>query len=228
MYMAAPPHLLTGDPVSSLTLAHSVIFMEHGTAVQRFKGPEESKDQLNSLPSIYNKLTSSISSQVAASREPLDSAEALVDNSTLTEDLARQTGDTHVYAYYAKAVGWPFSLAFLLSNAVVIFGMKFPDIWLKWWSEDEKAYPGQRTWLFMGVNIGLAICALASVVVMLLVLFILAVPQASARIHKRLLDTVINAPYSFFAATAAGVTLNRYVDSIIWASLALTEIRMQI
>lgn len=215
MYMAALRHPLIGNPVNSLMLAHSVISMDHGTAVQLFKGSDESEDQLNSLPSTYNEISSGISTQLAAARGPPDTDEAPSENTTLTEDLSRQTGDTRVYAYYAKAVGWPLSLAFLLSNAVVIFGMKFPDIWLKWWSEDERAHPGQRTWLYIGVNVGLAICALASVVVMLLVLFILAVPQASARIHKRLLDTVMNAPYSFFAATATGVTLNRYVYSVI-------------
>ncbi|KAJ4315644.1 hypothetical protein N0V94_005841 [Neodidymelliopsis sp. IMI 364377] len=145
-------------------------------------------------------------------------AEATIeDNATLAEDLSRQTGDTRVYAYYAKAVGWSLSLAFLLSNAVVIFGMKFPDIWLKWWSEDEKAHPGQHTWFYIGVNLGLAVCSLLSVVVMLLVLFILAVPQASARIHKRLLDTAMKAPYSFFASTAADGALTCVAELILIA-----------
>ena len=184
--------------------------MNDGAALQQFRGSEESRNQVEQSRSITVESSPESNTKPAASKDALDADVATGDDSAITEDLSRQTGDTRVYAYYAKAVGWPLSLAFLLSNAVVIFGLKFPDIWLKWWSEDEKAHPGQRTWLYVGVNIGLAAFALLSVIIMLLVLFILAVPQASARIHKRLLDTVMNAPYSFFASTAAGITLNRY------------------
>lgn len=184
--------------------------MDAGMAVQQFRGSNRSRDQLEQIPNVNLGPNPELAIKPGATNDAPDADTAIGDDTALAEDFSRQTGDTRVYAYYAKAVGWPLSLTFLLSNAFVIFGMKFPDIWLKWWSEDEKAHPGQHTWFYIGVNISLAVCALLCVVIMLLVLFILAVPQASARIHKRLLDTVMKAPYSFFAFTAAGITLNRY------------------
>jgi ATP-binding cassette subfamily C (CFTR/MRP) protein 1 len=192
-----------------LKLADSVIFIREGKAVQQHKDTTQAEilmeHTLQSTSSSGPATESNRHAESDAQGTELNVRDTLVDG----QDLSRRTGDTRVYAYYAKAVGWRLSLAFFSSHAIVIFSMKFPDIWLKWWSEAEVAHLGQRTWLYVGVNIGLATFAMLCVIVMLLILFIFVVPQASSRIHKRLLDTVMAAPYSFFACTAAGVTLNR-------------------
>ena len=60
------------------------------------------------------------------------------------ERKARLTGDIKIYAYYAKAVGWLLAL-YLCLQAATTFLMKFPDMWLGWWSAAETSKPGHRT-----------------------------------------------------------------------------------
>jgi ATP-binding cassette subfamily C (CFTR/MRP) protein 1 len=193
-----------------LKLADNVIIIREGKVVQQRRDTTQAKIMME-----HALHTTEYSGPVPGSNRHRDNnaegTASTVDDSPADEqDLSRRTGDTQVYTYYAKSVGWSLSAAYFLTHATVIFCMKFPDIWLKWWSEAEVAHPGQRTWLYVGVNVGFALFAVLCVVAMLLILYIFVVPRASSRIHKRLLDTVMVAPYAFFARTAAGVTLNRY------------------
>ena len=124
-------------------------------------------------------------------------------------ELARQTGDTSVYLYFVKSVGWVRCLIFMTNMIIVIFGLDFSTIWLKWWAESENVDRGKNTVLYLGIYIMLGVLAMLGLVGAILVLFISAVPKSSAKLHKNLLHSVIDAPYSFFVATDTGKTLNR-------------------
>jgi ABC-type multidrug transport system fused ATPase/permease subunit len=120
----------------------------------------------------------------------------------------RLAGDFRIYAYYARAAGWILAF-YLCCQATTTFLMKFPDVWLRWWSAAEVSHPGDRTVFYLGTYCMFAGLALCSMVIGVLALVTEVMPRASAQLHGKLLDTVMSAPYSFLAATNSGVILNR-------------------
>ena len=53
------------------------------------------------------------------------------------QDLARRTGDMAVYRYYAKSIGWWYSSIIVLTAVGWAFGVIFPNVWVRWWSESR-------------------------------------------------------------------------------------------
>jgi ATP-binding cassette subfamily C (CFTR/MRP) protein 1 len=56
--------------------------------------------------------------------------------------------------------------------------------------------------------------AMALLVALSSMLFIVMIPQSAVNLHKRLLDTVENVPLSFFTAVEAGQTVNRFSQDL--------------
>ncbi|KAI1196741.1 P-loop containing nucleoside triphosphate hydrolase protein [Nemania serpens] len=131
-----------------------------------------------------------------------------------TEDITRQKGDWKVYTYYFQAFGVPFSIAFLTSLAIVAFGIKFPTVWLQWWSEAEAAAPGTRTVYYASIMTAYAGIGLVGLFVSVGLLFIVMVPKAGAIFHQKLLAVVLNAPYYFMSMTDVGTTVNRFSQDL--------------
>jgi len=50
-------------------------------------------------------------------------------------DLTRRTGDISVYLYYYKSVTYLSLIGFLVSVAIFVFCLYFPQIWLEWWAK---------------------------------------------------------------------------------------------
>lgn len=55
-------------------------------------------------------------------------------------DLTRKTGDTAVYGYWLRSIGWRLGGSFLLGNLLYAFFLTFPQFWLKWWTDDEEGH----------------------------------------------------------------------------------------
>ncbi|KIM99420.1 hypothetical protein OIDMADRAFT_146875 [Oidiodendron maius Zn] len=118
------------------------------------------------------------------------------------QELARRTGDPAVYRYYAR----------------------FPELWAQWWSEAEVSGDERHP---LGVWIGVYILISALAIVCLFsqiwVMLVWSVPKSSAKLHQQLLDSVMNAPYSFFVHTDSGVTLNRFANDMSLIELQLAD-----
>lgn len=74
-------------------------------------------------------------------------------NKTKSQDKqaasTRSAGDLKIYAYYINAVGWVL-VFYVCVEVITTFLMRFPDVWLRWWSASEISLPGQRTNFFWG------------------------------------------------------------------------------
>lgn len=124
-------------------------------------------------------------------------------------DLDRQSGDSSVYNYYIASIGWAAMGLFFL--CIIIFGAasKLPEFALTYWTravavEGNKANP---YWLgIYGMLSGISLIAYA-IAVYHLVLYMM--PQSAKVLHQRLLNSVMDAPLSFFTATDTGTTTNR-------------------
>ncbi|KAL5456081.1 hypothetical protein PMIN07_006814 [Paraphaeosphaeria minitans] len=147
-------------------------------------------------------------------------------NGMVTEDdiqaeTNRRTGDVAVYCYYIKSVGWSAALIFMVSVTLFIFGQSFPTIWVKLWAEYNNEFPNRRLGYYLGVYAALGVGAMIFLIISCWQLIIEMVPRSGIAFHKRLLDTVLGSPMSFFASTDTGVTLNRFSQDLMLIDMEL-------
>ncbi|RAK75330.1 putative ABC transporter [Aspergillus fijiensis CBS 313.89] len=125
-------------------------------------------------------------------------------------DLARQTGDPALYAYYLGFID-AINLALLIATSASygIF-ITIPQYWLRLWTESN----GRNTAFYVCGFLFLSSMSWMSTSVMMGILVIRIAPQSGKRLHQRLLDIVANAPLSYFSNTDNGSTLNRFSQDI--------------
>ena len=136
-------------------------------------------------------------------------------------ERSRQTGDVTLYMYYFKSLGWGSTIALgILMCGYAVF-LKFPSVWVQWWSEAETSDPGVYTNLYVGIyGLFCGLCVL-SLILGIFLLFQYGIPKSSIGLHARLLKTVMQAPYWFFVETDIGEILNRFSQDMSLISLQL-------
>ncbi|KAH7237781.1 P-loop containing nucleoside triphosphate hydrolase protein [Fusarium redolens] len=164
----------------------------------------------------YNQATATAASN-STSTEP--SADALVDSEVVLsdeakEDAGRRTGDMAIYLYYIRAIGWIPSLVFVFAICAFIVCQSFPTIWLNWWAAANANDPFARLGYYLGIYAMLGGLAIIFLVLSTWQMIVTMVPLSGNSFHQSLLKTVLNAPMSFFAATDAGVTINRFSQDL--------------
>jgi ATP-binding cassette subfamily C (CFTR/MRP) protein 1 len=150
----------------------------------------------------------------------------------------RRLGDFSTYKYYGKHAGVALLAAFLAAEFIKLSLESIPssyphaprwfiananiDLWVQFWAEDQ----GTQVDMFVSVMFVLAICGLIFVYISLWyvymtrklmtlltssrVILVKIVPRSGLSLHWTLLSTITAAPLSYFAATDAGVILNRF------------------
>ncbi|KAF2846111.1 ABC multidrug transporter-like protein [Plenodomus tracheiphilus IPT5] len=152
--------------------------------------------------------------------------ERQVSTAKVTEDdiqaeANRRTGDTAIYLYYIRSVGWIPTLIFMISIVIFIFGISFPSIWVKMWAEYNEEHPNQRLAYYLGIYAMLGGLALFFLIISCWQLIITMVPRSGVIFHQKLLDTVLGSPMSFFSTTDTGVTLNRFSQDLMLIDMEL-------
>ncbi|KAF2634043.1 hypothetical protein P280DRAFT_52852 [Massarina eburnea CBS 473.64] len=137
-----------------------------------------------------------------------------VTEEDIQAETNRRTGDAAIYLYYVRSVGWIPTLIFIVSIIIFIFGQSFPTIWVKMWAEYNQEFPNQRLGYYLGIYALLGGSALVFLIISCWQLIVTMVPRSGIQFHRRLLDTVLGSPMSFFAATDTGVTLNRFSQDL--------------
>ncbi|TAQ85919.1 hypothetical protein B7494_g5754 [Chlorociboria aeruginascens] len=66
-------------------------------------------------------------------------------------DDSRRTGDTSVYLYYIRAVGWIPTLIFVVAISSFVFCISFPAIWVKWWAAANNDAPNSNLGYYIGI-----------------------------------------------------------------------------
>ncbi|GKZ33773.1 hypothetical protein AbraIFM66950_003808 [Aspergillus brasiliensis] len=137
-----------------------------------------------------------------------DSSTKKVETLTVDDiaDISRRMGDTAVYTYYLKAIGWRHTLIACIIIVVHTFSSVFPQIWLELFTDDN----GKKAAQFIGVYVLLAAAASGSQGLMIWQIMIKIVIRSGLELHKTLVRTVVNAPMHFFAEVDTGVILNRF------------------
>lgn len=137
---------------------------------------------------------------------------SLKSSNSLEEETA--AGDLTIYGYYIRTFGWKRWIIFTFFCSLYGFGTAFPNVWVKWWAQYNSEHPNRKIVYYLSIYTFLATLGLASLILACWVLIMKMVPQSGRKLHRRLLDTVMNAPMSFFASTDTGITTNRFSQDL--------------
>ncbi|KAM3473898.1 hypothetical protein MY5147_004563 [Beauveria neobassiana] len=126
------------------------------------------------------------------------------------DDLVQSQGDTSLYWYYFKSVGWKYGLIGLSFAASVEVFLVMGQIWLKWWTESN--FSGNKTSdaMYYGVYCIFGLAKLVSLGFDVWFMFIVIIPKSARKLHWKLLQTTLQAPMSFFASKSIGSLVNRF------------------
>ncbi|KAH8665276.1 putative ABC multidrug transporter [Tricladium varicosporioides] len=130
------------------------------------------------------------------------------------EEGDRRTGDTTVYFYYVKTMGFKRSLVFLLLLACYVVCVTYPNIWVEKWTHFNETHPNEQLGYWLGIYAMLGGLSLIFILSSCWHLMKSLVATAARKFHRELLNTVLNAPMTFFSTTDVGVTLNRFSQDL--------------
>ncbi|KAJ6006036.1 multidrug resistance-associated protein [Penicillium sp. IBT 35674x] len=121
-------------------------------------------------------------------------------------DLRRATGDSAVYRYYLRYIGWTHALIFVFFVTVNVFSSTYSQIWLERWANRGG---GQKP-LYVTIYFFLAICNTIGNGGYIWAILILISPATARRLHYVVLKTVIRATPQFLAKVDTGSILTRF------------------
>lgn len=143
-----------------------------------------------------------------------------------SSDLARQKGDFTVYKHYFVSLGVFTAISGLSFTAAFGFFENYPTIWLKYWSDDAvTGYIYHSYGYYAGVYAALMVCAMFTLMIIVILIFVYGVKRAGAHLHNNALATMIGAPLSFFTTTDTGIVTNLFSQDL---NLVDTELPMSL
>ncbi|KAH8673178.1 putative ABC multidrug transporter [Ilyonectria robusta] len=172
---------------------------------------------------LKNSSNSDASSEKTASKKSVRESRPQLLRMTTTNastlasetDESRKMGDKTVYTHYFKSVGWAVVGSSLCFSALWGFFTNFPTIWLTYWSDDVYSeHPTHSYAYYAGIYGLLQICAMLSLLLLGIAIFIVSVRRAGASLHQDALRTLIRAPLRFFTATDTGVVTNLFSQDL--------------
>ncbi|RAL16008.1 uncharacterized protein BO97DRAFT_421249 [Aspergillus homomorphus CBS 101889] len=191
--------VLTTHNTRYVNYADSVLIVEKNGSI-RVEKPERRDGAAQ-----FNKRRKAAHSSYPSTSEPL------------ATDMARQKGDFSIYKYYLKSVGTRNLLVYLLLNCLYVFCTRFGQVWAGFWVDAAEKDPSRNSHIhaaYGGSYLGIMVSAMLLYGAVLFFMFQVIVPRSAQWLHSALLQTAIEAPYSFHAATDVGTTLNRFSQDI--------------
>ncbi|KAJ5722964.1 hypothetical protein N7488_000999 [Penicillium malachiteum] len=137
----------------------------------------------------------------------LDDKAALVSEANEIDNLKSARGDSAIYKYYLRYVGWSNAVIFVLFVIMNVFSATYSQIWLEQWTSRG----GSHKALYVTVYFLLGICnILGNGGYGDGAILILISPSTARRLHYVVLKTVMMATPQFLAAADIGSILNRF------------------
>jgi ATP-binding cassette subfamily C (CFTR/MRP) protein 1 len=192
--------LLATHAVHRLSYSDNIIALGGNGRVME----QGSFEQLRNAGGYVQSLAARIKSEdkaTSAPKKPENTAQPAPpkpDNEEEIEELNRQTGDFAVYRYYFASIGW-FSI-FLFFAYVVLYGVasKMTEFLVTYWTRASATRGNEVNRFYISLYAMLALIGLLGLVMAASQLALVLVPRSAEVLHGRLLNTVMNAPLSFF------------------------------
>lgn len=215
----AIPLLTKTFPAEHLVMADLVFTFSCDGKVQRV--PAGTGSWTSSSEEQESKAATDSSSDVLVDEkaEPVTSHVPAAKEATETELSAdRQRGDFTLYFYYLQPAGFITVIAWLFTAALAATAERMPQIFARIWMQLD---PQNKNY-FVGyallglLNVGLAAGTTAFY-------YRRIVATTSIALHKRLLDSVMNAKLYFLTDTDAGSILNRFSQDMTLVAQKLPQ-----
>ncbi|KAL4991624.1 P-loop containing nucleoside triphosphate hydrolase protein [Aspergillus falconensis] len=137
------------------------------------------------------------------------------------DDPARQVGDWSVYGYYASASGRTIVALCLGFVMAWSFCREFPTIWLDWWTEANAKSPNSRAGMYLGVYVFLGVSGMIFMVAGCWLIIVNMVSNSALRLHSKLVETTMRAPFQFFHKVGIGSITNRFSQDMVLIDMNL-------
>ncbi|KAJ5736646.1 P-loop containing nucleoside triphosphate hydrolase protein [Penicillium malachiteum] len=124
-----------------------IYFLSDGT-VRRKQSDEENVYQEGAVDIVQTEESKELSAL------GLEDKAALISETNEIDDLERATGESVIYQYYLRYVGWPNAVIFVLFVMMNVFSGTYSQIWLEQWT----SHGGSQKSLYVTVYFFLGIC----------------------------------------------------------------------
>ncbi|KAG8355299.1 Multidrug resistance-associated protein 1 [Fusarium venenatum] len=139
-------------------------------------------------------------------------------STTITEAIQSvelyKPSDKAVYMYYAKVIGWPRWAVFAVMCVVFVLGVAFPSVWIQWWTSETITRGNERLAFYLAIYASMGLAAVLAFLCASSYFMLKIVPRSARKFHSTLLETVLNAPMSFFDVVDIGETCNRFSQDL--------------
>lgn len=141
---------------------------------------------------------------------PLVPAASLPDDDADAANLLRRTGEWATYKHYFKSCGYFSTLLSFTWSAIWMLATNSPGIIVKFFAKSHDTNQGEQSTTFIAIFAATSAIATVAIVLLGYQIFLDMQPRSSSNLHLRLLETVLNAPLSFFTRTDVGTVINRF------------------
>ncbi|KAG0037107.1 hypothetical protein BGZ83_003537, partial [Gryganskiella cystojenkinii] len=133
------------------------------------------------------------------------------EDELIAEEVMKKGGvDWKLVKMYAKACTYRLAIAIVLTNTVTHICGLGSALWLKYWIGTSQEELAKSTVLFLSVYTALTLIFVLAYVVYIYLVLAVARIRASEYFHRRLLETMVRLPMSFFDTTPLGRIINRF------------------
>ncbi|KAI1128256.1 putative ATP-binding cassette transporter [Nemania abortiva] len=132
--------------------------------------------------------------------------------------------DRQVYRTYFGSIGATHLIVFLVFGVAFAFTLRFPGIWVQWWSADEVRPSLSRehtTGYWIGLYAFLSALPLFTISLWAGHLLLTIIPRSGVGLHNKLLRTVINATFVVISGVDTGDLINRFNQDLLLVDIRL-------
>ncbi|PTB57418.1 hypothetical protein M431DRAFT_77311 [Trichoderma harzianum CBS 226.95] len=193
-----PFGVLRRQKATVILATHTRTFSELCDSVAILKSQQGKEDD-----SISEDLSDEIEQKLPSVRRQETEAEE-------TENLTQRMGDSSLYAYYFRSIGWKLALGALFFSTTEQFLAQFAQIWLKWWTEANEGQSDTNTGMYYGVYAMFLCLGVVAIGVDCWFMFVVLIPRSAEWLHWQLLEATMKAPMAFFNSVDTGDLINRF------------------
>lgn len=135
--------------------------------------------------------------------------EEINDLETIEEELARQSGDLSLYAYYLGSVHWASTVLWATCFVFTGVSLKLSEFLVNFWTSSLEKHGSSVNGFYLGLYGMLAVLTTAGLIGGAYHYILYFAPRSAQVLHERLLKSVMNAPLAFFTSVDIGTTTNR-------------------
>ncbi|KAJ3495648.1 hypothetical protein NLG97_g3239 [Lecanicillium saksenae] len=129
-------------------------------------------------------------------------------------DGDRRVGDLQVYAYFISVAGWGYMVLYVILYSAFVFGLRFPAIWLQWWTNANEKHPNENIGYWLGSYGAIAATAFLGSIMSDCIFQLRIVPKLMVEFHDRILSTTMHATTRFITSKDTGTILNRFSQDL--------------